>query len=143
MIFQILIDKEKEESCVVIAHQITDKILEIEKLVKGEEFDFVGYIDEHIVKLNVDDIVCFFVENNKIYAYQNDEKYYIKQRLYNIEEKLNSNFIKINQSCLANIKKIKRFSVSFNGALLVEFNNGYKDYVSRRELKNVKRRLGL
>ena len=72
-----------------------------------------------------------------------NEKYLIKQRIYVLEEMYNNTFIKINQSCLINIDKIKRFDASLSGFLLVTLKNGYSDYVSRRNLKNVKERLGL
>ena len=52
-------------------------------------------------------------------------------------------FIKLNQSCIANKNKIKKFESTIGGALKVIFKNGYIDYISRRELKNVKERMGL
>ena len=55
----------------------------------------------------------------------------------------NEYFVKLNQSCLANIKQIKEFKASIGGSVMVIFQNGYKDYISRRELKNVKERIGL
>ena len=54
-----------------------------------------------------------------------------------------ASFIKINQSCLANKKKIKKFEYTIGGSLRVVFKNGYIDYIARRELKNVKERMGL
>ena len=71
------------------------------------------------------------------------EKFEIKTRLYVIEEKLPENFIKINQSCIANINQIERFDASISGTLKIRFKNGYTDYVSRRQLKNVKERIGI
>ena len=44
---------------------------------------------------------------------------------------------------IANLKKVEKFSAAFSGALQVNFKNGYVDYVSRRNLKNVKERLGI
>ena len=78
-----------------------------------------------------------------IYALTKDEKYKLKQRLYVLEEMLNRDFIKINQSCIVNVKKIQRFDASFSGAMSVVLKNGYKDYISRRQLKNVKERIGI
>ena len=72
-----------------------------------------------------------------------EEQYKIKERLYQLEEMMDENYIKINQSCLANIKRIDRFSSSLGGAIMVLFDNGYKDYISRRELKKFKERMGL
>ena len=60
-----------------------------------------------------------------------------------LEEMLDDSFVKINQSCIANIKKIDRFKATVGGSLTVIFKNGHIDYVSRRNLKNVKERLGL
>ena len=56
---------------------------------------------------------------------------------------LDENFIKINQSCIANIRQIEKVEGTFSGSLSVVFKNGYKDYISRRNLKNVKERLKL
>ena len=95
------------------------------------------------MKLNASDIYCFIIENNKVFALTENDKYSVEMRLYKLEELLPENFVKINQSSIANIKKNERFSSSFSGALKVVFKNGYIDYVSRRKLKKVKEKLGL
>jgi DNA-binding LytR/AlgR family response regulator len=83
------------------------------------------------------------VEAGKVYAMTLNHKWQLKGRLYQVEELLPSSFVKINQSCLANIRKIQRFQSTIGGTLQVVFENGYVDYVSRRQLKTVKERLGL
>lgn len=143
MKFRFLIDKNREEEVIVYAHEKTKLVEGIEKLVTENNFELIGYADREAVKLDLADVYCFTVENNKIYAVCENEKYLLKLRLYQIEEKLSENFIKINQSCIANIRKIRKFDASFSGTLTVIFKNGYKDFVSRRNVKNVKERLGL
>ena len=64
-----------------------------------------------------------------------------KKPLYEVEKILPSSFIKINKSSVANISKIKKFISTYSGAVNVEFKSGYTDYVSRRCLPQVKRRL--
>ena len=93
--------------------------------------------------LKENDADCFFTDNNKIYVYIGKEKYIIRLRLYQVEELCNNNFLKINRGCLVNVNKIKKFEMSFGGTISVVLTNGFKDYISRRELKNVKRRMGL
>ena len=78
-----------------------------------------------------------------MYAVCEKNKYLLKKRLYLLEEKLPESFVKINQSCLANIKKTERFDTSISGTLKIRFKNGDTDYVSRRQLKAVKERLGI
>ncbi|MBQ2827817.1 MAG: LytTR family transcriptional regulator [Clostridia bacterium] len=143
MKFRFLIDKNREEEVIVYAHKKTKLVESIENIVKEDNFELIGYADREAVKLDLADVYCFTVENNKIYAVCENEKYLLKSRLYQVEENLSENFIKINQSCIANIRKIRKFDASFSGTLTVIFKNGYKDFVSRRNVKNVKERLGL
>ena len=143
MKLRIVIDKNHDEQILIYAHEKTALICEIEQLVNNDSFDLTGYGETETIKLNLNEICCFITEDSKVYALTEKGKYRLKSRLYQIEQNLNDNFVKINQSCIANIKKIDKFKASVGGALTVIFKNGYEDYVSRRNLKNVKERLGL
>ena len=77
-----------------------------------------------------------------MFAVLKDKKARMSQRLYEIEKSFASDFLKINQSCLINVKEIEKFDVSIGGALRVTLKNGYSDYIARRQLKTVKERLG-
>ena len=143
MKYTIIIDENREEEILIYAHEKTPFIEEIEKLILTESVELIGYKEKEIVKILLADVYCFNIENNKIYAILQNEKLQLKQRLYEVEKILDESFVKINQSCIVNIKKIKRFDASFSGSLLVILKNGYKDYVSRRQLKIVKERIGL
>ena len=137
------IKEDEEEKVLIYAHNRTRLVEDIEALVLSSEIDINGTYDSEIIKIDINHVVCFISENNKVFALIGDKKYQIKYRLYQIEE-LNLNlFIKINQSCLANKTKIKKFETTIGGALKVVFKNGYIDFISRRELKNVKKRMGL
>ena len=137
------INDKEEEKVLIYAHDRTRLVEDIESLVLSSEVDLTGNCDSEIIKIDINDVACFISDNNKVYALIGDKKYQIKYRLYQIEE-LNLNiFIKINQSCLANKTKIKRFETTIGGAVKVVFKNGYIDYIARRELKNVKKRMGL
>ncbi len=142
MKLSIFIDKEREEEVVIYAHEKNDLIKEIEALVTGAVALF-GYTDNEAIKINPAEIDCFTVENNKVFAFTSNQKYRLRERLYQLEALLPEYFIKINQSCIANINKIQKFDVSVAGSLTVVFKSGYRDYVSRRNIKFVKERLGL
>ena len=138
-----VVDPNREEEVIVYVHQRSKLSDDIEEYVTGYSSELIGYLDKSAVKLNQQDIFCIVVENNKIFALTENEKFRLKQRLYTLEEILNKDFVKINQSCIVNIKKIKKFDASFSGALSLTLKNGYKDYVSRRQLKFVKERIGV
>ncbi len=142
MNFKFFIDKNREEEVIVYAHEKNETVREIERIVQQSNSDLFGYTETEAKKLNLYDVNCFTSENNKIYALT-DEKLQIKKRLYEIEAMVDDSFIKINQSCIANIRQIEKVQSTFSGTLSVVFKNGYKDYISRRNLKKVKERLGV
>ena len=140
---ELHIDKNTDEKVLIYAHEKNKTVDEIKSFVENQDIELLGYKDGEIEKLNPNKVHCFIIENSKIYAITDDEKYHVKLRLYSLEEMLGEGFIKINQSCIANISKIKKFDSTISGTLTVIFKNGYKDYVSRRNIKSIKERLGL
>ncbi len=143
MKFNLFIDKKRDEEVLVYAHESSKLIESIRELCESDGIELIGIKDKESEKLDINDINCFISEENKVYALTSKEKFQIKYRLYQLEEQLPESFVRINQSCIANIKRILRFDASIAGALKVRFKNGYSDYVSRRNLKSVKERLGL
>ncbi len=138
-----IIDKTREEEVIIYAKEQTEFVEKIEAFVNSNSLDLTGYLNDSIIKLNITEIYCFAIEGGKIFAYTSDKRLLIKRRLYEIENMLDKSFVKINQSCIVSVSKIERFSASIAGSLLVVLKNGYKDYVSRRQLKFVKERLGI
>ena len=143
MKYTIKIDKEIEEEILICVRKRTKLIDDIENLILNESVELTGYKEREAILLTPAEIICFIVEENKVYALTDNDRFQLKQRLYQLEEMLDDSFVKINQSCIANTKKIARFDASFAGALSVVFCNGYKDYVSRRNVKKIKERFGV
>lgn len=145
MKFFLVIDKEKEPSVTVVCDKVTRAVAQIEALCK-EDADgelLYGYEGEEIFPLELSTITCFFTRDSKVFARVEGREYATRLRIKDVVELVDDGFIKINQGCVANVKKVKKFAASFGGALRVFFEDGYGDYVSRRELKDVKRRFGL
>ena len=143
MKISVFIDKYREEEIKIFAKEETELIDQIKSLIRDYSSQINGYKEKEIFLLKISDIYCFTAESNKVFAITENDKFLIRDRLYNIEKNLSNEFIKINKSCIANIKKIERFDATFSGTLMVKFKNGYIDYVSRRSVKTVKERLGL
>lgn len=136
---------KSEDTQEIVAYNIekTNLIKEIERLCYQDSNLIIGYDNKIIKELNPIEIECFYTQNEKIYARTNNQDYLIKKRLYELNEMLKDSFIYINQGCLVNIKKIDHFDASISGTLLIYLKSGFKDYVSRRQIKNIKERLGL
>ena len=137
-----VIDPHREEEVVIYAGKRTREIEELESYLDRMGAELVGYgEDGQILPLRPAEIHCFIVEDGRVYALTEKEKLTVRLPLYAIEEMLTEDFVRINQSCLGSIRKIARFDASIGGALMVTFGNGHRDYVSRRQLKNVKERM--
>lgn len=146
MIFRLNIDPKCNEEVVANVHERTSMIDEIEKIVTKENSPdhITGYLEDEIKILTLEEIECFFVEDEKTYALDTGGKRYIvKKRLYELESVLPNDFIKINKSAIANGKKIARFKVLLSGAVDAEFASGYTECISRRCFAEIKRRFGL
>lgn len=143
MKFRTVIDPSVEDEVVIYARRRTSEIDEIEAYIANISTELVGYgADGSIVKLRLSDVNCFTVDGGRVYALTDGDRFHMRRRLCAIEELLDERFVKLNQSCVGNIGKIARFDVSFGGSLTAVFKNGYRDYVSRRQLKTVKERIG-
>ena len=144
MKFKLIIDKEKDEEVVATVHNRSALIDEIEALIqKHAGTDRIpGYTEDDIKMLSISEIECITVLDNKTYAIDSrNQRYRLKQRLYELEEQLPSSFIRINKSTLANERALVRFSVTYAGSVDAVFKCGYTEYVSRRCFPQIKRRL--
>lgn len=146
MIFRLNLNPKCEEEIIANVHERTPLIDEIEKLVTKDNVNdqLTGYLEDEIKILKVDEVECFFVEDEKTYAlYSDKKKYVVKKRLYELETILPTDFIKINKSAIANSKKISKFKVLLSGAVDAQFASGYTECISRRCFVEVRRRFGL
>lgn len=142
MKYKIVLNKDQEDDFLIFAREESKTLDKIREILSEEQQELLGFDNERIEKLDISDVFCFYVEEGKVYAMTEKRKYCLKQRLYQLEGLYSDDFIKINQSCLVNKTKIKGFEASIGGALTVILKNGYRDYISRRQLKTVKERMG-
>ena len=143
MKFKLIIDKEREEEIVATVHQSSPLTEQIEALVLQHSGTdrVIAYTDDDMKQLPFSQIECITVLEGKTYAIDvRNNRYRLKQRLYELEQTRPATFIRINTSTLANEARIERFTASFSGAVDAVFRCGYKEYVSRRCFAEIKRR---
>lgn len=143
MKFRLVIDKDKDEEVVVTAHAPSALTDEIQELVLNRFTDRIpGYTDGDIKMLSFSQIQCVTVLDGKTYAVdENNSRYRLKLRLYELEGMLPQYFIRINKSALANEQCLDRFQITYAGSVDAIFKCGYREYVSRRCFSEIKRRL--
>ena len=96
-----------------------------------------------IALLELSDIFMLRVEDKQVKVYTDNEEYIIKKPLYQLEENLNMDFVRISKTTIINLKKIERVAPSLRGMMFIQLKNGLKDNISRKYLPEFKQALDL
>lgn len=103
-----------------------------------------GIREDKVALLDQDTMIRIYAEGGKVFARTESGLYQIKMRLYEVEERLDSSkFVRISNSEIVNLKKVKSLDLSFVGTICMELSNGEVSYVSRRYVSKIKKVLGL
>ncbi len=120
--------------------QVENIIYAIENVTENDYPRIAAQGDEGLEFVAQKDIIRAFTEGRKLFIETDDGRYVVKKTLYVLEEELNpARFIRISQSEIINILKVKRFDISISGTIGVEFENGTKSWASRSCVKAVKK----
>lgn len=83
------------------------------------------------------------MENEKTQIYTQSDKYIFKERLYQIEKNLPSDFIMASRSAIINYRKLDHLKMLENGNIDAILENKIDVQISRRKIKSLKEKLGL
>lgn len=98
----------------------------------------IGMQGNDIFVINVLDIIVFYSEEKNNFCKTKDGVYKIKEKLYYLEEMLPKNeFIRISNSAIININNVKCFNTSIVGKMIVKFEDGSEEAVSRRRTSEI------
>lgn len=143
---EIIIKSElKEPHIVIYANEVTKEIQQIvDKLSNTQSRVLTGVRNQKIFLINPEDIYCFYSENQKVFGKTDGGALWIKQRLYELEEIFaGTSFVRVSNSCIVNVDKIKNLEISYSGTIEINFKNGDKEFVSRRYVPKIKKYLGI
>ncbi|MGN1100021.1 MAG: LytTR family DNA-binding domain-containing protein [Christensenellales bacterium] len=146
MRIEIKIDERCSEPIItVVTDKVTAEINEIMKRLSGEQTQMIaGFRDDRVTILDPDRIFRVFASNGKVYAETEGQQYVVRLRMYEMEQRLAGNtFVRISNSEIVNLKKVKGFDLSFAGTICVSLTNGAVTYVSRRYVAGIKQLLGI
>lgn len=96
-----------------------------------------------ITLLELKDIFMFRVEEKQVKVFTQNNEYVIKKPLYQIEESLTGDFVRISKTTIINLKKVERVAPSLKGMMFIQLKNGLKDNISRKYLPDFKNALDL
>jgi DNA-binding LytR/AlgR family response regulator len=140
MILKLEQNTAQKDIEVIIKYPQKNKAVEqIASLVKSFNVQIPCYSDDTAKLVFASDI--FYIESvdKKTIVCCESENYQVKDRLYQIYEKLkNFGFIQINKYCILNINKLDNIKTLANSHLEAVLTNGKCLYVTRNYLANIK-----
>ena len=144
MKLELIIDEKVKETLVVVSANKIDK--EVQNLINYIEYSseyLIGIVEDKASIININEIIRVYIEDRKTFVVTLKDTYVVKKKLYEVENMVTRNFIKISQSEIANIKFIKNLDFSNTGTIVIKYKNSDISYVSRRMIKEFKLKLGI
>lgn len=134
-----------EPKIIIQTASVTEDINELVKKLSATAPQIIsGSKDDKVEVLQQTDLIRIYANAGKVFAVTNQGEYTLRLRLYELEERLNPNhFVRISNSEIINLQKVKNFDLSFTGTICVKLANGMVTYVSRRYVSKLKKILGI
>lgn len=125
--------------------ELTDNITKAMSILESDDSSEMLAVKKgsDIALLEFSDVYMFRVENKQVKVYTENSEYQIKKALYQVEENLPSDFVRISKTTIVNLKKVERVAPSLKGMMFIQLKNGLKDNISRKYLPDFKQALDL
>ena len=90
----------------------------------------------------LNNVLFFETDGEHIYAHTEDDAYLIKHRLYELENMLPRNFVRVSKSAIVNSTKVYSVARNIASASLIQFSGSHKQiYASRNYYKYLQQKL--
>lgn len=134
-----------EPKVIILTDAVTEEVNAIIQMLSDSEPKLIaGFREDTVTVLDENDILRIYAANGKVFAVLPSGEYMLRLRLYEAEERLKQHhFIRISNSEIINLKKVRSFDLSFTGTVCVVLIDGSKTYASRRYVTRLKGVLGI
>lgn len=134
-----------EPKIIIMTAAVTEEVsVALGKLSENNMQIISGSKDGKIEVIEQENLIRVYANSGKVFAVTDKGEYTVRFRLYEIEALLNTDrFVRISNSEIINLKKVKNFDLGFTGTICVELINGTKTFVSRRYVSKIKKILGI
>lgn len=135
----------REPKVIILTYAATEEVKElIRRLSVSEPQVITGFCNDTLEILEQADIIRIYASDGKVYAKTHTGEYVLRLRLYELESRLDKgSFVRISNSEIINLKKVKKFDLSFVGTICVSLSDNTVSYVSRRYVAKIKHILGI
>lgn len=143
MKIQIECDEHTKETQVVIrCGELNEQVKQIQQVLAklaDSNQRFVFYKGDTEYYLSLEDVLFFETDGKTIQVHTRNDIYQTRYKLYELEELLPGNFMRVSKSAILNTHQVYSITKSISSSSLVQFRNSHKQvYVSRMYYKPLK-----
>lgn len=132
-------DSLQQDMITIHCKEITDEILELQRLLSQKQTGgqkISAYIDDTEYYVDVKTILFLEADGNYISVHTAKSIYRVRQKLYELEELLPRDFLRVSKSTIVNTELIASIKKNITGASEISFRNSTKKaYASRNYIK--------
>ncbi|WP_311480608.1 LytTR family DNA-binding domain-containing protein [uncultured Anaerococcus sp.] len=142
----IIIDQTIDETQVkIFAKEYLKEVETIKDLLADRLIDkLLAFRDKEVFILSHEEIIRIFAQDKSVFIKTKNGTFSSRLTVSELDKRLDKKkFIRISRSDIVNLDFVKKLDLSFTGTIAVELTNGDVAYVSRRNLKEFRRALGL
>ena len=137
------VDAKEKEQALIRAVEKTADILSAMDLLENGSGGITVTKDKSTFFCKLTQIYYIESVDKRTYIYTRDDCYECRERLYELEEKPGTYFVRISKSMIVNLRKIQNVSAEPGGRMVAVLLNGEHVIISRSYVKEIKRRLGI
>ena len=136
-------DRNLDEVRVIVQAPVRTKEVEelMEYIRNHAPSPIDGYSDGVLTRLGKDSVIRIYSKDKRVYADTLEGSYMVKSPLYQLEEELPRNFVRISNSEIVNSDKIIRLDLNLAGTIRIHLEGDIESRVSRRYVSKVKEAL--
>ncbi|MCR4596273.1 MAG: LytTR family transcriptional regulator DNA-binding domain-containing protein [Lachnospiraceae bacterium] len=141
---EVVLDEHYADPLVTIrtksnTQQVENIICAIENASHSDFPQIAAVKDDAVTFVSQRDIVRVHTEGRKTVIQTEENVFTVKRTLAGLEDVLNpTRFLRISQSEIINLYKVKSFDFNLAGTIGVEFDCGIKSWASRSRVKQIK-----
>ena len=135
------ISPSEEENAVISVTAMTDSIRSAVDLLENQCRTIPVVSEGKTMMCRTDQIYYIESVDKRSFVYTKAGCYETKHRLYELEELLDTRFLRCAKAMIINIRKIRSVKSELNGRMRAELLNGEQIIISRGYVKELKERL--
>lgn len=134
-------ERARDVRVIVVAKEENAQVQALLAQLRGQE-KLAAYSERGEELLEPKEIIRIYTENRRVLVDSVRGTFALRSRLYEIEERLGAEFVRISNSEIVKQSCIRALDFSLTGTIRLTLSGGIETYVSRRYVSKIKKTFG-